>query len=135
MLSQRHIHPGRIRRQSGRTIQNKTRSQAPYSLNHSEGRTICLRSTKVSVAMSEWEIKVNTAACCKTPWAIVAAQRRLTQVRRGESEESQTRFVSEKGKKKKSCQISRGVGEPSYTAETTSLCSIPLIFQQSLGNF
>lgn len=95
VLSQRHIHQGRIRRQPGHMSQTKTRSHAPYSLNHGENKTSRVRGAKVSAAISEWEIKflkkqVNTGAFSEAPRATVAAHRRLTPVRRGESEESQT---------------------------------------------
>lgn len=57
VLSQRHIHQGRIRRQPGHMIQTKTRSHAPYSLNHGKRKTSRVRGAKVSAAISEWEIK------------------------------------------------------------------------------
>lgn len=111
-FAQCRIHQGRIRRQPGHMIQTKTRSQATYSLNHSEQETGDVPSAK-SFSADEWmgkneKLQGNSGACSEAPRAIVAAHRR--RVGRGESEESQTRVCIWKGEKKKTCQISRGVG-------------------------
>lgn len=96
VLSQRHIHQGRIRRQPGHMIQTKTRSHAPYSLNHGERKTSRVRGRK-SFSGDKWmgnknlkKKQVNTGAFSEAPRATVAAPRRLTPVGRGESGESQT---------------------------------------------
>lgn len=106
------IHQGRIRRQPGHMIQTKTRSGATYSLNHSKQKTSRVRSAK-SFSGDKWmgnnnnkKKQVNTGACSETPRAIVAAHRR--RVRRGESEESQTRVcIWKRGKKKKMPNLQR----------------------------